>query len=199
VKRGRSLGPRTPSATALGVPPPNTATMNAAEFQTFVKNARNVVLGNATGDQKTDTARQILAEGFADPHLQPKAVRRILAQSLGNLDAADDYYRDVTGTLQRVPHLDRSQRASEFNKAHPIEDYYKKHEKDIAVRGDLPEKFDKADIGRAYIMTPEEMLQRFPKNANVTLSQIRDKWFGGQGGPRRFRIGPDGKPVPDGR
>lgn len=144
-------------AGALGIKPPDTATMNADEYQTFIKNARNVVAGSATGDQKTDVARQMLAEGFANPNLQPKAVRQILAQSLANLDYSDKFFNDVTGNMKKAPHIDRALRLQELEKeGNSPERYQVEHEKNIAVRGATPDKAKELEPGQAYIVEPSQ-------------------------------------------
>lgn len=140
----------------VGVPLRNTPTMNAEAYQKFVKEAASVVMGNPTGDSKTDQARELLREGFANPHLQPGAVRSILGQSLGYLDYADDYYRDVTQKLPHAAHLNRNLRTLEFDAEHPIANYVEQRTKDTPVRGDVPERLTDFKPGHAYVLEPND-------------------------------------------
>jgi hypothetical protein len=141
---------------ATGLKPPSTSTMNAAEYEKFLK-AMAAVQSSAVGvDHGTDMARATLNAALAHPEQQPEAVRANLATALGQLDYSDELYKDQVDKMQRYPWLNQGLRLGEFTGKHPVEKYVADHEANMAVRGATPDKPDDLKPGQAYIVEPSQ-------------------------------------------
>jgi hypothetical protein len=169
-------------ASALGVGLNDTATMNAAAFQKFLKEAAGVVMGDVTNDARTDEARRLLGTAFATPGIEPGAARAVLAQTMANLDWADKHYQATTQAIQKEPGTNRSLFNEEFTRATPLRPMIKEHEDKMAVRGDLPSTREDLQDGRNYMMTPSDAVRLFGGD----LDDITRKWGGTQ--PQRVKV-----------
>ena len=180
---------------ATGMTPPSTSTMNAEAYQIFLKNAAQIIAsgGASSGDGHTDEARRLLTDAFTGPTKQPGAVRDVLAKAMGNLEYADDFYKDANAKIHQEPRLDRGMLSTEFEQGHPLQSYIDKNYKDMAVRGHNPEpikdgKVPTSEIGRAYIMTPAEVQKFVGRGSLDDIRKNPELGFGGTNAPKRFRI-----------
>ncbi len=147
---------------ALGVPVPDTATMNAAAYEKFMKST----LRNVFADVKDMGGRPLVSEiqGFekstASPELQPEANKEILAQLYAKINQQDKFYGDAATELTKNKALDRGSFMNDWlkkdeNKVAPMVDTVKK---DLAVRGATPTDPKQFQEGHTYIIEPN----RFP-------------------------------------
>lgn len=146
-------------ANSLGVGglTPSGATMNAAEYQKFMKATMQNVFANVSdmGGHPLATAIEGQSKATASPELQPQANKEILAQLYGRLNQAEKYYGDLSAELSKNKSLDRGaftdewRRRKENDMAAMVEDA----RKDLAVRGATPAPKDMKE-GHTYIIEP---------------------------------------------
>lgn len=150
-------------AKSLGIPVPNTAGMNAAAYQEFLKSA----IRNAFADVKDMGGKPLVTEiensmqATANPGLQPEANRKIMAMLYANLDQADKYGREVGAAMSGNKGLDRQPFTTEWlNK--PENDLTKmadERERGLAVRGATPDNIADFKDGQTYIIEPGQFGQ----------------------------------------
>lgn len=144
-------------AKALGVNLPNTATMDAAAYQEFLKSA----MRNVFTDVKDMGGRPLVSEiaGFekatAHPELQPEANKMILSQMYARLNQLDKYYGDISTSMTGNKSLDRGAYTADWlkkkeNQLAPLVD---EAAQGLAVRGATP-KFEDVKPGHSYIIEP---------------------------------------------
>lgn len=135
---------------------PDTPTMNAAAYQTFMKAALN----NAFANVKDMGGKPLVSEitgsmkATANPELQPEANREILSQLYARLDQADRYYGDMSKEMTGNKGLDRGPYTAQWlakdeNKQSTLAD---KNRNEIAVRG-MPVPTN-PKVGETYILEP---------------------------------------------
>lgn len=145
-------------AKGLGVSIPDTATMNAAAYEKFLK----ATLRNVFSDVKDMGGRPLVSEiqGFekatASPELQPSANKEILAQLYARLNQLDKYYGDTASEMSKNKALDRGSYTNQWlkqkeNGIAPMVDDVKR---DLAVRGATPPNVKGMQEGHAYIIEP---------------------------------------------
>lgn len=142
-------------ARAVGIDLPNTAQMNAADFQKFTKNA----IANVFQDLKSIGGRPMVAEiqglmkANANPELEPEAAAKILAQGAGLINWADRYYEDYTNWRARPENLNTYNTAPfhvEWMKGHPASDFTGQADKEIAPLGAKLPTPDKLVVDQVY-------------------------------------------------
>lgn len=145
-------------AKGLGVSVPDTATMNAAAYEKFLK----ATLRNVFSDVKDMGGRPLVSEiqGFekatASPELQPGANKEILAQLYARLNQLDKYYGDTASEMSKNKALDRGSYTNQWlkqkeNGIAPMVDDVKR---DLAVRGATPPNVKGMQEGHTYIIEP---------------------------------------------
>lgn len=145
-------------AKSLGVNLPNTATMNAADYQEFMKSA----LRNVFSDVKDMGGRPLVSEisGFekasANPELQPEANKMILAQMYARLNQLDKYYGDASTAMTGNKALDRGAYTADWlkkreNQLAPLVD---EATQGLAVRGATPTDAKQMKENHTYIIEP---------------------------------------------
>lgn len=145
-------------AKGLGIDLPDTATMNAAAYEKFMK----ATMRNVFADVKDMGGRPLVSEiqGFekatASPELQPKANKEILAQLYARLNQLDKHYGDVATEMVKNKALDRGAYDNTWlkqkgNQLAPMVDEIKR---DLAVRGATPSDIKGMEEGHSYIIEP---------------------------------------------
>jgi hypothetical protein len=169
-------------AKGLGIDVPNTATMNAADYEKFLK----ATLRNVFSDVKDMGGRPLVSEiqGFekatASPELQPQANKEILAQLYARLNQLDKYYGDTASEMAKNKALDRGVYTSNWlkQKENGIAPMVEEAKRDLAVRGVSPGIGDMKE-GHVYVIEAGQL-----PGVNAPTKY-------------RFSHGPDGKPKLD--
>lgn len=142
---------------AMGVDIGNTATMNAAEFQTILKNAYQTMLNQTGGGPATDALRQEISHTIPSNEFQPEANKKILAMLMGQLDWQDKRANDYTAAYQKNRYLDNNawQQAWSGDKANNPQSYMDKHYENLAVRGATPPPAE-MKLNHTYVLEPAQ-------------------------------------------
>jgi hypothetical protein len=171
-------------ADAIGLPRPQTDTMDQAAFKSFLKDAYNQILSMGAAGRDTDNMRAQVEGAFANPTLPPEANKKILAQFLGNLNYEDAYAEHLAKSIKGNQLVDQKLvgdqwRGADKEKNNP--EYYRKEAyKDIAALGATPENTRDIQDGHHYMLKPEEFFKLQGPNGKYTVDQIR-QWYKEQG------------------
>jgi len=163
-------------ADAVGLPRPQTATMDQTAFKSFVKDAYNQILASGAMGRDTDQMRQQVEGAFAGPTLPPEANKKILAQFLGNLSYEDAYAENMANAIKKNQLTDQKivgdqWRAADREKNNP--EYYRGEAyKNIAALGATPESKAELKPDHVYMLTPEQVF-RFMGDGAPPLPTIK--------------------------
>jgi hypothetical protein len=145
---------------SAGIDVPSSATANPEAFEEFTKEMMKNVFSNVKeiGGQIRVAEMAGLKEASNNPSLQPLSNKKVLAQGLGILDAADKRYSDEVSAYQ-------DQGPTKFNRAKFQLDWRKtpendpqkfisEAEKNTAVRGATPSDISEMSAGHVYVIEP---------------------------------------------
>lgn len=180
-------------AKSLGIDVPNTAGMNAAAYQEFMKSA----IRNAFADVKDMGGKPLVTEidnsmrATANPGLQPEANRKIIAMLYGQLDQADKFGKEFGAATSANPGIQRQQFAADWlnKKENDLTAIADERERGLATRGATPDLKD-VQLDHTYIIEPGQEAKY-----GLPLDMLK-----GRGPTKMKRVqGPDGqlgwKPV----
>ena len=140
----------------VGIPIPDTATANPAEFQKFMKEATKNVFDDVKGMGGRVLVSEIqgLTKANANPEMQPEAVRAVVGQGIGLLDYEDQRYKDLTDWYRQHPQaFDTSAFETQWTQNHPVRQFTKAAQDATPVLGETIPPPEKRENNRTY-MTP---------------------------------------------
>jgi len=142
---------------ALGGPKLETAGVDAAGFQTMVKDTYNLMFTRlkTIGGRAPAAELNGLQRAAAGADLSPEANRKILAQARGILDYEDKFYRDAVDARKQSNYgLDLSDFQTKWSdkSENRMKGFTDKAYDEIPVRGATPTDWGKAKPGAQYII-----------------------------------------------
>lgn len=144
---------------SAGINVPASATANPDAFEEFTKEMmKNVFSGvKEIGGQIRVAEMAGLEKASNNPSMQPEANKKVLAQSLGILDAADKRYADeVSAYGEQKNKFNRAKFQLDWRKS-PENDpqkFISEAEKNTAVRGATPSDLSEMSAGHVYVIEP---------------------------------------------
>jgi len=144
---------------SAGITVPASATANPDAFEEFTKEMmKNVFSGvKEIGGQIRVAEMAGLEKASNNPSMQPEANKKVLAQSLGILDAADKRYADeVNAYGEQKNKFNRAKFQLDWRKS-PENDpqkFISEAEKNTAVRGATPSDLSEMSAGHVYVIEP---------------------------------------------
>jgi hypothetical protein len=144
---------------AAGINVPASATADKDAFDEFTKEMmRNVFSGvKEIGGQIRVAEMAGLEKASNNPSMEPAANKKVLAQSLGILDAADKRYADeVSAYGEQKNKFNRAKFQLDWRKS-PENDpqkFISEAEKNTAVRGATPSDLSEMSAGHVYVIEP---------------------------------------------
>lgn len=141
-------------AAAWGIKIPNSATMNAAAYEEFTKNAIGNVFSQAKdlGGRILVTELTGLTKANANAELQPAAAAKIIAQGAGILNYEDKHFEDYHAWKDKNQNaFDTSPFEIPFIKGNPVKRYTDDASQQIAPLGvDKPKSPADLKVGQVY-------------------------------------------------
>ena len=144
---------------SAGFDVPASATADPDAFEIFTKNMmKNVFSGvKEIGGQLRVAEMAGLKEASSNPSMQPKANKKIVAEAIGVLNAADKRYADeVSAYGEQENKFNRAKFQLDWRKS-PENDpqkFISEAEKNTAVRGATPSDLSEMSAGHVYVVEP---------------------------------------------
>jgi hypothetical protein len=165
-----------------GIPVPEKAMNNTAEFDTFLKNTMQSVFSQAASLPGSVKLGELegLKQASANPSLDPVANREVLAESIGYIKHANDRF-DAMNDERASHHMyfDPATFQQNWGPTHNLKDYINDAKKDIAVRGvatSNPANFEGMEEGGTYILEPGTLIgpNKTPLKDPIKVRVVRD-------------------------